>query len=200
MVKVGKWQLEKVMKNFQEWQSHGVKIDKLFMEMPISLFENELFLNEIPEIFARYEVDKTRIVFDIVESTVKSNNLLLRKALEKINNMGVKVSLSILAMGRMALHNDAEFSIDYLKIDAQLVKGLLMHLDNEAIIVSLIAIANNKNIMVMADSVDLENQKTKLIELGCSVMKGRIFCDPVSGAELLAARKTKLATEDAGSA
>jgi diguanylate cyclase (GGDEF)-like protein len=186
MLQIGEWQLAQVTEQLKRWQGQSYNPNKLLITIPSSLLENELFIGKVTDIISQSVVNKNQVIFDIAESNAKINNLALRKVLERIQDLGISVAISILAVGRLALHNVSEFPINYLKIDDKLVKGLMLNPDNEAIVVALIAIANNKEITIMAESVDFENQKNKLLELGCSVMKGKLFSVPMLGDDVAA--------------
>ncbi len=184
VVEMGEWQIKQSIKQLQHWQIAGFNPEHMMISVTINQLQHPDFITRISEILGNSGVDKNQVIFDIVESNIKENSQSFKNILEKIQALGIKVSMSVLALGRMALHNIFEFPINYLKIDEKLVKGLMMNMDNDAIIVSLIALSNNTNIKVIADAVDVETQKNKLIELGCTLMKGKLFSPAAPGNEI----------------
>jgi diguanylate cyclase (GGDEF)-like protein len=184
VVEMGEWQIKQSIKQLQHWQVAGFNPEHMMISVTINQLQHPDFITRISEILGNSGVDKNQVIFDIIESNIKENSQSFKNTLEKIQALGIKVSMSVLALGRMALHNIFEFPINYLKIDEKLVKGLMMNMDNDAIIVSLIALSNNTNIKVIADAVDVETQKNKLIELGCTLMKGKLFSPPAPGNEI----------------
>lgn len=184
VVELGEWQIKTTIKQFQHWQTVGYNPEHMIISVTINQLKNPDFITRVSEIFGNTGVNKNQIIFDITESNIKENSQSFKDTLQKIQALGIKVAISVLALGRMALHNIFEFPINYLKIDEKLVKGLIINVDNDAIIVSLIALSNNTNIKVIADSVDFEAQKNKLVELGCVIMKGNLFSPSAPGNEI----------------
>ena len=189
---IWQWTMQHAIQQFLHWETKGYKPDNIMVNVTISQLENIEFVIKMNEIFDKTKFDKNRIIFDISDACVASNNQAFKKSLHTIQEMGVQISISTMALGKLALHNILDFPVNYLKIDEKLVKGLIMNMDNEAIITSLIAVCNNSNIKVIADGVDIDNLKNKLLDLGCSLMKGKIFTQPVTASELYDMEISKL--------
>ncbi len=191
-LQLGQWALQKAIDQHKHWEMNGFKAGNMMVSVSITQLENSEFIAGATNLLNMAGVDKHHIIFDIEEFNIKANSQTFRKVLELAQTAGINISVSILALGRLALHNIFDFPINYLKIDDKLVKGLIMNVDNEAIIGSLVAIANNANIRVIAEGVDFETQKNKLIELGCTMMKGKLFSSAMPANELFDVEISKL--------
>lgn len=185
IIEMGEWQLQTVINQINKWKEQGFHESNVIIEISLTELENSEYLAGVAEKLNHSDIQKSQITLEISEDNIKSNNKNFIASLLKVQDSGIRVSISILALGRLALHNILDFPINYLKIDEKLVKGLTTNIDNEAIIVSLITLSNNTNIKVIAETIDFENQKAKLLELGCSIMKGKMFSLPVTNDEII---------------
>ena len=184
MVEIGKWQLREAIQQFKSWKTAGYRIENIMMSATLSQLESDNSIQYAADMIDKAGVDKSKIILDIANINAKLNSEAFKETLQALKDADMKIAINIMSLGRLALHNILEFPINYLKIDELLVKGLILNLDNEAIIASLIAISNNADIRVIAEGVDFDNQKEKLKELGCSIMKGKQFGGAVPGNEL----------------
>lgn len=187
-----KWQLEQAITQFKHWETNGYQPPNMMLTITISQLEDTQFIHKVSEILQQTGFDSGQIIFDISESSFNANNASFKAALDTAEIMGIQLSIGIMALGRLALHNISEFPINYLKIDDNLVKDLMADMNNESIITSLIGLAYHSRIEVMASGVDHDNQKVCIQALGCTVMKGKLFLMPVTANEMFDAEVSKL--------
>ncbi len=181
---LGKWQLEKILAQVNHWQVNGYTPNKIMVSVTLKQIQDIEFVNRVSNMIKQAGIEKGRMIFDITQFNIKANNHTFKEVLRTVQEVGIEISFNLMALGRLALHNILEFPVNYLKIDEKLTKGLILNIDNEAIIGSLVIIAKTADVKVIAEGVDFENQKNKLEELGCDVMKGRMFSPPVSANEV----------------
>jgi len=181
---LGEWLLRKAVAQLQHWDVNGFHAKKMMISVSLTQFDEAGFFDDMNRIIEESGIEKSRIILDINKLNTQEHNQQVKVVLKLVREAGLSVSIGIMELGRLALHNISEFPIDYLKIDEKLVKNIILRVDNESIIASLIAISDSANIKVVAEGVDFENQKNKLIELGCTVMQGRYFVSPIPANEL----------------
>ena len=71
------------------------------------------------------------------------------------------------------------FRSEQLKIDRSFIRDLDTDKDDRSIVSTIIAMARNLNVEVIAEGVETESQKQFLIERGCSRFQGYLFGKPV---------------------
>lgn len=73
--------------------------------------------------------------------------------------------------------------IDELKIDQSFVNDLLSSSESEAIVTSIIQLGQSLHMTVIAEGVETEDQKEKLIKMGCRKFQGYHFAKPLQAKE-----------------
>lgn len=72
-----------------------------------------------------------------------------------------------------------EFDIDYLKIDQSFIKDININPSSSAIARSIIAMAHELDLKVVAEGIETREQKDVLIEAGCDYGQGFLFSEPL---------------------
>ncbi|MBI2315780.1 MAG: EAL domain-containing protein, partial [Betaproteobacteria bacterium] len=76
-----------------------------------------------------------------------------------------------------------QFPLDYMKIDQCFVRGIPQSKDDSAITKTIITLAKNLGLRVIAEGVETQEQMAFLAENGCEEIQGYLFSRPISGAE-----------------
>ena len=122
---------------------------------------------------------------EITESTAMYDIDFTIETLHKIKNEGIQITLDDFGTGYSSLNYLIKFPINRLKIDRSFVKDILQ--DNNAIIVikSIINLAKNLNISVIAEGVENSAQFRFLQEEQCDEIQGFLFGKPMKQEEII---------------
>jgi EAL domain-containing protein (putative c-di-GMP-specific phosphodiesterase class I) len=107
-----------------------------------------------------------------IEDTIASMNAL--KAI------GIQFSLDDFGTGYSSLQYLKRLPLDQLKIDQSFVRDLTSDSSDRAIVRTIIAMAKGLNLDVIAEGVEMEDQRLTLLGKGCSHYQGYLFSKPVS--------------------
>jgi EAL domain-containing protein (putative c-di-GMP-specific phosphodiesterase class I) len=106
--------------------------------------------------------------------------------LYKFKEMGIKLSIDDFGTGYSSLSYLKRFPIDTLKIDQSFVKDITTNPDDESIASTIIAMAHNLRLRVIAEGVENKEQLDMLGSKGCDEVQGFYFSRPVPENELKA--------------
>jgi sensor c-di-GMP phosphodiesterase-like protein len=97
--------------------------------------------------------------------------------------MGVIISVDDFGTGYSSLYYLKHLPLDEIKIDKSYVRDILDDTNDAAIVESIIAIAKNLQLRMVAEGVETEDQARVLRALGCSLHQGYLYSRPLPAAE-----------------
>jgi len=100
--------------------------------------------------------------------------------LQELKVLGVQMSIDDFGTGYSSLAYLKRFPIDVLKIDQSFMREMTLDSDDAIIVKSVISLAHNLQLRVVAEGVETQEQLTYLRGLDCDVIQGYFFNRPVS--------------------
>lgn len=142
----------------------------LNQEKLLDKIKAELAKNNLPPFSIKFEITEDEIVDDISR---------IAELLKDIKNLGIKISLDDFGVGYSSFSYIKLLPIDTLKIDKELLKKVEGDRKTLAIISALIQLAHTLNLDVVAEGIEIEEQKILLRKLRCDLIQGFLIGAPV---------------------
>jgi diguanylate cyclase (GGDEF)-like protein len=133
-----------------------------------------------------WNVRGSSIVIEITETAMMFEQETSHEALRQLKALGVKLSVDDFGTGYSSMQYLAQLPLDELKIDLSFVKAMLEQPQNAKIVRSLIDLAHNLELKVVAEGVENEEILAALAHLGCDHAQGWHIGFPVSAVEMVA--------------
>jgi len=179
ILKLGNWVLEQACRQLASWQQSGFQLARLSVNVSPVQFQHKEFIDTLTTLIQRYEVDPTKLELELTEETLLNNVELVGEKMQKIRDLGVHLALDDFGTGYSSLRYLKHLPLSRLKID----RSFVMDLDNgegdEAIVRTIITMADNLKLELVAEGVETETQKERLIAMGCEVFQGYLYSKPV---------------------
>lgn len=126
-----------------------------------------------------YNVSPSQLWIEITEQDVLSKAAIVIKKLEHLKAKGHIMMIDDFGMGHTSILYLQSSHFGVVKLDGALVKELLDSPTNQQIISSIVSLANSLGINVIAEYVEEEKQRDKLLELGCKWYQGYLYDRPI---------------------
>jgi EAL domain-containing protein (putative c-di-GMP-specific phosphodiesterase class I) len=110
---------------------------------------------------------------------------MMISCLTAIRELGVSVSMDDFGTGYSSLSMLTKMPLDFLKIDSSFMEGIPGKVDNEELISTIVVMAHNLHLQVVAEGVETVEQLQFLQDLGCEYIQGYYFSKPVSPTEIV---------------
>lgn len=141
-------------------------------------------VDEIIELLSDSGLRPDRLKIEVTESTVMTDAKRGLVSLQRLKHAGVGIALDDFGVGYSALSYLHQFPWDELKIDKSFVKAIGQDERSLAIVKSVISLAKQLGIKVVAEGVEEQYQLELLLQHECDIAQGRLLSPPVSGDEL----------------
>ncbi len=124
-------------------------------------------------------VDPKQIHLEITESLLMEAPEPAKIALEKCREFGIDVSIDDFGTGYSSLSYLHYFPIDTLKIDQSFIRAMTKHNSSLVLVKSIIALARNLGMKVIAEGVETKEEAVIVRDLGCEWIQGFFFAKPM---------------------
>jgi diguanylate cyclase (GGDEF)-like protein/PAS domain S-box-containing protein len=176
-----------VMKNALEIRKHCIA-SKLVHDIAVNVSVRNLhdskFPTKVERLLEESGCDPGWLRIEITETAIMADPARALTVLNALNAMGIRLSIDDFGTGYSSLAHLKQMPVDELKIDKSFVSGMLED-ENDAVIVrSIIDLAHNIGIRVVAEGVESQEIYDRLKEMGCDAAQGYYMCAPMTDESL----------------
>ncbi|MFA6789098.1 MAG: bifunctional diguanylate cyclase/phosphodiesterase [Arcobacteraceae bacterium] len=164
-----------IQKSFKEFEN-------LDFEFSINIsyedIANSDFLDYIKKMFELYNV-KNKVVFEILEDEGIKNYTVLTNFVKEIKKLGCKVAIDDFGSGYSNFEHLLKMNVDYLKIDASLIKNIVQDENSYKVTKTIIEFAKSLNLKTIAEYVENKEIFNTVRSLGADYSQGYYFSAPL---------------------
>lgn len=179
IVPIGEWVLRTACEQNMAWRKKGYAPMRVAVNVSAKQFYREDLPDRIARILTDTGLDPRCLEIELTESAIMKDMDRAIANFHRIKAMGIRISIDDFGTGYSSLAYLKRFEIDVLKIDRSFVRDLTDGTANAAIAVSIITLAHNLNLRVIAEGVETEQQWSFLKEHGCDEAQGYYCSRPL---------------------
>jgi diguanylate cyclase (GGDEF)-like protein/PAS domain S-box-containing protein len=182
IVQVGEWVLEQACAQAAIWQRAAMPPLRLAVNVSAREFTQSL-PSRVAATLARYQLDASWLELEITESTLMHDFERVTAIMDRIHQLGVALSLDDFGTGYSSLSYLKRFPIDTLKIDRSFTTGIPEDASDCAIAGTIVSMAQQLGLRVIAEGVETLEQLSFLRASGCDEVQGFLYSKPLPAAE-----------------
>ena len=178
IVPISVWVLKKACLEAANWRQRHPG-DPLYVSINISSkhFSHAGFIGHVKDALEESAVDPQCITIELTESLAMNDAAATGQTMSQLRTLGVKLSIDDFGTGYSSLSYLRRFPVDTLKIDQSFVKA--MDAENYAIVKTIVGLASNLDLKVVAEGVETTDQHQLLALAGCGSAQGYLFAEPM---------------------
>lgn len=184
IIEIGGWVLSKACRQMKAWESDFPDLKNMSINVSARQFWQADFMSKVKDVFSNTGVSIEKIEFELTESIVMKDVDIAISVMNKLKSLGVSLSIDDFGTGYSSLSYLHNFPVDVLKIDRSFVNELKDEESDSAIIRSIVALADNFGLQVVAEGIEASHQQNILNHLGCQYGQGYYFSRPVIADEI----------------
>ena len=177
---IGQWVLETACEQIKAWE-HDPRTRDLQLAVNVSAvqFHQSDFVAQVNEVLKQTTIIPSRLKLELTESMVLDDVADTIAKMHALKQMGVRFSMDDFGTGYSSLAYLTQLPLDQLKIDQSFVRNLGAKSTDAVIIQTIVGMARNLGMEVIAEGVETQEQHEFLEKIGCMAYQGYYFSKPV---------------------
>jgi diguanylate cyclase (GGDEF)-like protein/PAS domain S-box-containing protein len=172
------WVLNEALKQSKCWEAENIHI-----EIAVNLSARNLQDAELPirlkALLRQYQVSPEKIILEITESFIMADPARAKEVLMEIHNMGINLSIDDFGTGYSSLAYLKTLPVNSIKIDKSFVADMANDETDSMIVRSIIFLAHNLGLKVVAEGVEDLKSWNMLESYGCDIIQGYYLQKPL---------------------
>ncbi len=179
IIPLGLWVLNQACAQMRRWLDDGLNLSHVSVNVSSKQFRQADFVSQVEHAIVNHHLLASHLFIELTEGIVIDNINDTVEKMQALKKIGIKISIDDFGTGYSSLAYLKQLPLDQLKIDQSFVKDIPAD-NNDAIIVeTIINMARNLQLKVIAEGVETQQQKDFLIAKGCFIFQGYYFSKPL---------------------
>ncbi|MDD1531527.1 GGDEF-domain containing protein [Bradyrhizobium sp. WBOS7] len=184
---IGEWVVRRACATVAKWPDEI----RVAVNFSAAQFHNAGILQIIVQALREARIAPHRLEIEITESMLLSKYGLAEPVVNALLQLGVTVALDDFGTGFSSLTYLRKLPFSRIKVDQSFIRDMLVQPDCAAIVKSVIGLARDLHIGVVAEGVETADQLEYLRQIGCDEIQGYLISRPVSADGVLALLETR---------
>ncbi len=180
IIPLGHWLLREACHQMWQWQQQLPREPPLSICVNISSrqFAQPDFVSHVRQVLADIPIFPGSLKLEITEGVIMAQADTVADKLNQLKALGVKLSIDDFGTGYSSLSYLQTFPVDTLKVDRSFVMKM-GHPESREIVKTIIMLAHNLNLDVVAEGIETQAQAQLLKEMNCEYGQGYLYARPV---------------------
>jgi len=184
IVPIGLWVLQTACAQLKAWAQHP-RTSELQLAVNVSArqFRQPDFVTQVCKILELTDADPKRLTLEVTESALLDNFEYTIESMQALKSLGVRFSMDDFGTGYSSLSYLRRLPLDQLKIDRSFIVDVDSNPNDAVIVQTIIGMAKNLRLDLLAEGVEREGQLDFLKRSGCLAFQGSLLGPPMPVAD-----------------
>lgn len=175
---IGYWIVERACKDLRLLQRECHLELRMAVNLSVRQFRDEQLVHRLAGTLNELDVPGRNLEFELTEASLMDNLDLVSLCMRPLSHLGLEFSLDQFGSGSCSFLHLQRLPIRAVKIDSRFLAALNHNEDDQRLVRAMINLAHNLGKVVIAESVETQEQRDWLQAAGCDQMQGYLFCAP----------------------
>lgn len=181
---IGQWVLKQACSQLNEWEQNGLKMPgRLAINLSIQQVEHSEFYEELITAVESEGISPYQIELEVTESVLIRNPESTSAVLASLAKLGFSIAIDDFGTGYSSLSYLKKIQASVIKIDRAFINSITTSADDKTIVKSVVEMANNLGMRVVAEGIEHQSQADYLSRVDCDMAQGFLYSCPVSANE-----------------
>ncbi len=180
IIDVGEWVLRESCHKAKHWLNQGYSSMVMAVNVSARQFRQVDFVEMVYDILDETGLPPELLEIEVTEGVLMEDTQGSASTLEALKQRGIRIAIDDFGTGYSSLSYLQRYPIDTLKIDRAFVQDIENNSEGVAITTTIIALAHNLRLHIVAEGVETNEQLEFLTALGCQDIQGFLFSKPLA--------------------
>jgi diguanylate cyclase (GGDEF)-like protein/PAS domain S-box-containing protein len=179
ILSIGEWVLRTATRQLQTWQSAGLPLQQVAVNLSAVQFKNTKLPHVVTQILEECGLPARCLELELTEGVAMNDAQGAIEIMHNLGQRGVRMSIDDFGTGYSSLSYLKRFHVYKLKIDQSFVRDITDDPEDRGIVVAIIQLAKSLGFLTIAEGVETEGQLAFLREHGCDEVQGYFYSRPL---------------------
>lgn len=182
---IGQWVIYEAFRQMKSWHEQFPAYPHLKISINISSkqFLQPNFIEQIKDAILETDIDPSSICLEITESVIMEHPENSATKMLQLRDLNIQIHIDDFGTGYSSLSYLGNFPADALKIDKSFINNMMSDKTNLEIVRSIVNLASNLEMSVIAEGVETLEHFSEIKKLGCEYAQGYLFSKPLEVGE-----------------
>ena len=183
---IGDWVLRRACQDMRAWRDAGQHELRVALNISPRQFRERQLAGNVAAALKEFNLEPNALSLEITEAALTQDAKTSADSLAQLKALGVCLTLDDFGTGHSSLNNLKQYPFDLVKIDRAFVSDIVTDIDDAALSKTIISMAHNLGMRVVAEGVETEAQCDFLRRNMCDLIQGYIFAPPMAPQDISA--------------
>jgi len=183
IVQLGRWIIDTAARQAGIWKKQGLNL-RIAINVSARQLRVPTLLDDFTQAILSNGLTPSLIDLELTESCLIDDERLAQHLIRMFRELGVQVHMDDFGTGYSSLSQLARLPLDVLKLDGTFINSIHTDVRSQALVRSMVAVAHELNLKIVAECVETKEQADFLREIGVDYAQGYLYAKPMRLAEL----------------
>ena len=178
---LGEFVFARVFEETRTWTDVRIAINVSAVQL-----RSSAFIPALQRLIAKFDIDPENYEVEITETALLGDDSITNESISFLKRSGFSIALDDFGTGYSSLSCLQRFAVNKIKIDRSFVNSLSANEESEALVDAIVKLGKALNLNVLAEGVETEEQRQRLVTCGCSEIQGYLVSRPMPASEFSA--------------
>ncbi|WP_214704357.1 EAL domain-containing protein [Exiguobacterium sp. s38] len=176
---LGRWMIHETFQLIHVFEQGDIHLPKLSVNLSVRQLFDEHLIDYLNTLFERFPIEPSRLNFELTETVAAHHSDRVLNRILELKALGIKLSIDDFGTGYSSLAYLVRYPIDELKIPREFTMQLEENREYQMVTTTIVAMARQLGMALVAEGVETEYQETFLRKIGCDSMQGYRYAKPM---------------------
>lgn len=176
---LGRWMIHETFQLMYAFEQGDIDLPKLSVNLSVRQLFDEHLIDYLNTLFERFPIEPSRLNFELTETVAAHQSDRVLNRILELKALGIKLSIDDFGTGYSSLAYLVRYPIDELKIPREFTMQLEENREYQTVTATIVAMARQLGMALVAEGVETEYQETFLRRIGCDSMQGYRYAKPM---------------------